>query len=164
MADGMPRDDEPVPADGPAIDADHADEADAADATGSDSGHRGGEHGVEGILKGASDLGAYIRSQREGARLSLRKLAIMAGVSNPYLSQIERGLRNPSAEILQGIARALEISSETLYVRAGLLDEVEPEVGVEDAISQARELTDPQKVALIEMYRSFRRLAALDEE
>lgn len=125
---------------------------------------RPAEHGVEQILKGASELGTYIRSQREGARLSMRKLANMAGVSNPYLSQIERGLRNPSAEILQGIARALEISSETLYVRAGLLDEVEPSVGVEEAIRRAVELTDPQKVALIEMYHSFRRLAALDEE
>ena len=70
-----------------------------------------------------SDLGEFIREQRNIGQLSLRKLSEMAGVSNPYLSQIERGLRRPSAEILQQIARALEISSETLYVRAGILDE-----------------------------------------
>ncbi len=137
---------------------------DASDEPDPATEHVHGEHGVEHLLGRAGDLGAYIRSQREGARLSLRKLAHMAGVSNPYLSQIERGLRNPSAEILQGIARALEISSETLYVRAGLLDEVDPEVGVEEAIRADPELTTPQKVALVEMYRSFRRLAALDEE
>lgn len=118
---------------------------------------------VEHLLRHPGDLGGYIRSQREDARLSLRKLAKLAGVSNPYLSQIERGLRNPSAEILQGIARALEISSETLYVRAGLLDEVQPEVGVEEAIEQALELTGPQKATLLEMYRSFVRLAALED-
>ena len=69
------------------------------------------------------DLGSFIRDQRRTARLSLRKLSELAGISNPYLSQIERGLRKPSAEILQQIARALEISSETLYVRAGILEE-----------------------------------------
>lgn len=109
------------------------------------------------------DLGAYIRSQREQAKLSLRKLAKLAGVSNPYLSQIERGLRNPSAEILQAIARGLEISSETLYVQAGILDpEHEERTDVETAIARARELTEPQRNTLLEMYRSFRRLAALD--
>lgn len=118
---------------------------------------------VEHLLRHPGDLGSYIRSQREDARLSLRKLATLAGVSNPYLSQIERGLRNPSAEILQGIARALEISSETLYVRAGLLEDVEPEVGVQQAIEQALELTEPQKATLLEMYRSFVRLAALED-
>ena len=69
------------------------------------------------------DLGEFIRDQRRNARLSLRKLSELAGISNPYLSQIERGLRKPSAEILQGIARGLRISAETLYVRAGILDE-----------------------------------------
>ena len=69
------------------------------------------------------DLGDFIRDQRRNARLSLRKLSELAGISNPYLSQIERGLRKPSAEILQGIARGLRISAETLYVRAGILDE-----------------------------------------
>jgi transcriptional regulator with XRE-family HTH domain len=79
------------------------------------------------------ELGAYIRRQRESARLSLRKLAKIAGVSNPYLSQIERGLRKPSAEILQAIAKALEISSETLYVKAGILEERDTDVDVEGA-------------------------------
>ncbi len=124
----------------------------------------GAAHAAEHLLRGATDLGGYIRHQREGARLSLRKLANMAGVSNPYLSQIERGLRNPSAEILQAIARALEISSETLYVRAGLLDDVESDVGVAEAIALADELTPPQKQALLEMYHSFRRLAAMGDE
>jgi len=109
------------------------------------------------------DLGAYIREQREQARLSLRKLASRAGVSNPYLSQIERGLRNPSAEILQAIARGLEISSETLYVQAGILDpDHEERSDVETAIARSRELTESQRATLLEMYRSFRRLAALE--
>ncbi|MDQ1401238.1 MAG: hypothetical protein QOK20_3170, partial [Acidimicrobiaceae bacterium] len=69
------------------------------------------------------ELGEFIREQRSGARLSLRRLSDMAGISNPYLSQIERGLRKPSAEILQQIAKALRISAETLYVRAGILEE-----------------------------------------
>src|SRR5438046_8727184 len=78
--------------------------------------------GSVGAATRRHDLGAFIREQRRTARLSLRKLSEMAGISNPYLSQIERGLRKPSAEILQSLARALEISSETLYVRAGILD------------------------------------------
>jgi transcriptional regulator with XRE-family HTH domain len=109
------------------------------------------------------DLGGYIRAQRKQAQLSLRKLASLAGVSNPYLSQIERGLRNPSAEILQAIARGLEISSETLYVQAGILDPDHAErTDVETAIVRARELTEGQRTSLLEMYRSFRRLAALE--
>lgn len=112
----------------------------------------------------ASDLGTYIRGQREQAKLSLRKLASLAGVSNPYLSQIERGLRNPSAEILQAIARGLEISSETLYVQAGILDpDHEQRTDVETAVARARELTEAQRRALLEMYRSFRRLAVLED-
>lgn len=109
------------------------------------------------------ELGAYIRHQRESAALSLRKLAKIAGVSNPYLSQIERGLRKPSAEILQAIAKALEISSETLYVKAGILDEREMVVDVEAAVAADPHLTGPQRQALLEMYRSFRRLAELKE-
>jgi transcriptional regulator with XRE-family HTH domain len=113
----------------------------------------------------SEDLGAYIRSQREQAKLSLRKLASRAGVSNPYLSQIERGLRNPSAEILQAIARGLEISSETLYVQAGILDpDHEERTDVETAIARDRDLTESQRATLLEMYRSFRRLAALDND
>lgn len=109
------------------------------------------------------ELGSYIRHQRESAALSLRKLAKIAGVSNPYLSQIERGLRKPSAEILQAIAKALEISSETLYVKAGILDEREVVVDVEVAVAADPHLTGPQRQALLEMYRSFRRLAELKE-
>lgn len=107
------------------------------------------------------ELGAYIRGQRESARLSLRRLAKLAGVSNPYLSQIERGLRKPSAEILQAIAKALEISSETLYVKAGILDERDAPREVEEAIAADPHLTDAQRQALTEMYRSFRRLTEL---
>ena len=107
------------------------------------------------------ELGGYIRHQRESARLSLRKLASQAGVSNPYLSQIERGLRKPSAEILQAIAKALEISSETLYVKAGILEEREGQETLEDVVRRDPDLTDAQRQALIEMYRSFKRLSEL---
>ena len=93
-----------------------------------------------------ADLGEYIREQRRQAELSVRKLADLAGVSNPYLSQIERGLKRPSAEILQQIARALEVSAESLYVRAGILDE-EPEA--------QDDLTHDQKQVLIQVYESF---------
>ncbi len=101
------------------------------------------------------DLGEFIRDQRRVGHLSLRKLSEMAGISNPYLSQIERGLRKPSAEILQQIARALEISSETLYVRAGILEEREHT----DLVAEIRrdpELTEEQKKTLIRIYSSFR--------
>ncbi len=102
-----------------------------------------------------SDLGEFIRDQRRVGHLSLRKLSEMAGISNPYLSQIERGLRKPSAEILQQIARALEISSETLYVRAGILEEREGA----DLVAEIRrdpELSEEQKKTLIRIYSSFR--------
>jgi transcriptional regulator with XRE-family HTH domain len=103
------------------------------------------------------DLGVFIREQRRIAELSVRRLAELAGVSNPYLSQIERGLRKPSAEILQQIAKALEISSETLYVRAGILDEdfVAVPSDVEATIRRAPELSEEQKKALLGVYRSF---------
>jgi len=107
------------------------------------------------------ELGGYLRHQRGAAQLSLRQLARIAGVSNPYLSQIERGLRRPSAEILQAIARALGISAETLYVKAGILAPRDPAVDVEGAIELDPHLTGPQRRALVEMYRSFRRLAEL---
>ncbi len=103
------------------------------------------------------DLGGFIREQRALAELSVRRLAELAGVSNPYLSQIERGLRRPSAEILQQIAKALEISSETLYVRAGFLDpeaEAAP-TDLEAAIRRATELSAEQRQALLGVYRSF---------
>jgi len=100
------------------------------------------------------DLGVFIKEQRTRSALSVRKLADQAGISNPYLSQIERGLRKPSAEILKSIARALEISTESLYERAGLLDGVE-RTGVEDSIKSDPTLTKTQKQALTEIYRSF---------
>lgn len=107
---------------------------------------------LEGRL---TDLGAFIRDQRRSARLSLRKLSERAGISNPYLSQIERGLRKPSAEILQSIARGLSISAETLYVRAGILDAREPVGDLEPAILADPSINDRQKQALVEIYRSF---------
>jgi transcriptional regulator with XRE-family HTH domain len=122
-----------------------------------------GPSASEGSSSPIDELGDYIRHQRESARLSLRKLAKIAGVSNPYLSQIERGLRKPSAEILQAIAKALEISSETLYVKAGILEEREHDLDLEAVVAQDPHLTDPQRQALIEMYRSFRRLAELQD-
>jgi len=102
------------------------------------------------------DLGAYIREQRRMGQVSLRKLSERAGISNPYLSQIERGLRHPSAEILQQIARALEISSETLYVRAGILDERTDGVDVPLGIGQDPHLTEAQKHALLRQYWAYR--------
>lgn len=103
------------------------------------------------------DLGEFIREQRNVGQLSLRKLSELAGVSNPYLSQIERGLRRPSAEILQQIARALEISSETLYVRAGILDEPGTEADPVAEIRRDPHLTEEQKKTLIRIYDSFRK-------
>lgn len=107
------------------------------------------------------DLGAYLREQRENAQLSLRQLAEIAGISNPYLSQIERGLKKPSAEILQQIAKGLEVSAESLYVRAGILDERvlsrDPAAApdVLSAIATDPVLTDRQRAVLAEIYESF---------
>ncbi len=102
------------------------------------------------------DVGDFIRLQREAARISVRRLAELAGVSNPYLSQIERGLRRPSAEILQQIAKALQISAETLYVRAGFLaDEPVEHDAVRDAIARDPKLTPDQRRALLNVYESF---------
>jgi transcriptional regulator with XRE-family HTH domain len=101
-------------------------------------------------------VGDFIRHQREVARMSVRRLAELAGVSNPYLSQIERGLRRPSAEILQQIARALHVSAEQLYVRAGILDpESAVQMAVPDAISRDERLTPEQKQSLLTVYESF---------
>ncbi len=110
---------------------------------------------------GVSEVGSYIRQQRERSAISLRKLAERAGISNPYLSQIERGLRKPSAEILNAIARALSISAETLYERAGLL-EGRDAPDIEAAIRSDATLNERQKQALTEIYRSF--AAGQDEE
>ena len=102
------------------------------------------------------DVGEFIRQQRENAQQSIRDLARSAGVSNPYLSQIERGIRRPSADILQQIARSLEISAETLYVRAGILDWTPPETSsVPEAINNDERLTPEQKQSLLSVYRSF---------
>lgn len=105
------------------------------------------------------NLGEYLREQRRNAQLSLRQLADAAGVSNPYLSQIERGLRKPSAEVLQQVAKALRISAETLYVRAGILD---AERDRDDVETRAVILADPslnerQKQVLLQIYESFRK-------
>ncbi|MEU2586578.1 helix-turn-helix domain-containing protein [Streptomyces avermitilis] len=105
------------------------------------------------------NLGEYLREQRRSAQLSLRQLADAAGVSNPYLSQIERGLRKPSAEVLQQVAKALRISAETLYVRAGILDAERDRDEVE---TRAVLLADPtlnerQKQVLLQIYESFRK-------
>lgn len=110
-----------------------------------------------------NDLGEFIREQRAIGELSLRKLSERAGVSNPYLSQIERGLRRPSAEILQQIARALEISSETLYVRAGILDEPTDIVDPVAEIRRDTRITEDQKKTLIHIYESFLRENDLEE-
>ena len=102
------------------------------------------------------DVGRYIREQRRQAELSLRNLAKQAGVSNPYLSQIERGLRQPSARILKDIAKALRISAETLYVRAGILDEDTEATDLVVAILRDPYLSERQKQVLVDVYTSFR--------
>ena len=103
------------------------------------------------------NLGDYIREQRNSSQISLRQLALAAGVSNPYLSQIERGLRKPSAEILQQIAKALRISAEALYVQAGILDERVGGSEVAAAIHSDLALSERQKQVLLEIYDSFRK-------
>ena len=102
------------------------------------------------------DLGEFIRDQRRIGHLSLRKLSEMAGISNPYLSQIERGLRKPSAEILQQIAKALRISAETLYIQAGILEERNDEHDLPGDILRDPFITEDQKQTLIRIYSSFR--------
>jgi transcriptional regulator with XRE-family HTH domain len=105
------------------------------------------------------DLGSYLREQRQSAQLSLRQLADLAGISNPYLSQIERGLKKPSAEILQQLARGLQVSAESLYVKAGILEAGEhgshAGVSVRIAIAADPRLNDRQRAILIEVYESF---------
>ncbi len=108
------------------------------------------------MQKTVEGLGDYLREQRGQAQMSLRQLSELTDVSNPYLSQIERGLRRPSAEVLQQIAKALRISAESLYVRAGILDADESGARmVEDAIALDVRLTERQKSALLDIYRSF---------
>jgi transcriptional regulator with XRE-family HTH domain len=109
-------------------------------------------------------IGTYIREQREQARISMRQLAQQAGVSNPYLSQIERGLRKPSADILQQIAKGLRISAEALYVQAGILEDRPADTGVRSALLTDPELSERQKQVLIEIYESFRKENTADAE
>jgi transcriptional regulator with XRE-family HTH domain len=104
-----------------------------------------------------NSIGEYIREQREQAKISMRQLAEAAGVSNPYLSQIERGLRKPSADILQQIAKGLRISAEALYVQAGILEDRQVDSGVRSALLADPQLSERQKQVLIEIYESFRR-------
>jgi transcriptional regulator with XRE-family HTH domain len=108
-----------------------------------------------------ANIGSYIREQREQAKISLRQLAQNAGISNPYLSQIERGLRRPSADILQQIAKGLRISAEALYVQAGFLEDRAPGSIVREAVLTDPELSERQKQMLIEIYESFRKETAL---
>ncbi|MGE2719491.1 helix-turn-helix domain-containing protein [Mycolicibacterium celeriflavum] len=102
----------------------------------------------------AQDIGTFIRTQREAAQVSVRQLAEKAGVSNPYLSQIERGLRKPSADVLNQIAKALRVSAEVLYVRAGILEPSEKSE-VRDAIVNDTAITERQKQVLLDIYTSF---------
>lgn len=106
------------------------------------------------VSTAASDIGSFIKAQREAAQVSVRQLAEKAGVSNPYLSQIERGLRKPSAEVLNQIAKALRVSAEVLYVQAGIL---EPSANseVRDAIITDTAITERQKQVLLDIYTSF---------
>lgn len=102
-----------------------------------------------------AELGEFIRQQRERSKMSLRRLADRAGISNPYLSQIERGLRKPSAEILKSLARALSIQAESMYVRAGLLDEGFSPPTVVEAVEADPVLSTRQKQVLLELYRTL---------
>lgn len=106
-------------------------------------------------IPSGADVGEFIKEQRQGAKLSLRRLAEEAGVSNPYLSQIERGLRRPSAEILQQLAKALRISAEQLYVQAGLLEDRGTSQAVETAIVSDDTINERQKRVLLDIYSSF---------
>ncbi len=111
----------------------------------------------EQAKRSSAAIGEFIRDQRQQAQVSVRQLSRLAGVSNPYLSQIERGMRRPSAEILQQIAKALRISAEQLYVHAGFLDVREGNQELVAAVLADAELTEPQKQVLLETYESFRR-------
>jgi transcriptional regulator with XRE-family HTH domain len=106
------------------------------------------------VSTAASDIGSFIKAQREAAQVSVRQLAEKAGVSNPYLSQIERGLRKPSADVLKQIAKALRVSAEVLYVQAGILEPSDPSE-VCDAIVTDTAITEGQKQVLLDIYTSF---------
>lgn len=115
------------------------------------------ETAAKAPLIGVGTIGDFIREQRQQAQVSLRQLSKLAGVSNPYLSQVERGLRRPSAEILQQIAKGLRISAEQLYVRAGILEDRPAGSELVPAILADQGLTERQKNVLVEIYESFRR-------
>ena len=124
-----------------------------------------GERVGERVNSAVESLGDYLKEQRINARLSLRQLAEQAGVSNPYLSQIERGLRKPSAEVLQQLARALRVSAEQLYVRAGIVHPDTGQVGsVELAVLADPGLTERQKQSLLDVYASFLALNERDAQ
>src|SRR5271165_7342116 len=106
------------------------------------------------VTNAAQDIGSFIRAQREAAQVSVRQLAEKAGVSNPYLSQIERGLRKPSADVLKQLAKALRVSAEVLYVQAGILEPSDPSE-VCDAIVTDTAITERQKQVLLDIYTSF---------
>lgn len=138
--------------------------ADGAATRGEDAGSDGSSNPVETVANAAQDvvataaqdIGSFIRSQRVAAEVSLRQLADRAGVSNPYLSQIERGLRKPSADVLAQIAKGLRVSAEVLYVRAGILEE-RPASPVRDALLIDTSISERQKQMLLEIYESFQR-------
>src|SRR6476661_6344302 len=109
---------------------------------------------VDVVSTAAQDIGTFIRTQREAAQVSVRQLAEKAGVSNPYLSQIERGLRKPSADVLNQIAKALRVSAEVLYIRAGILEPSETNE-VRDVIITDTAITERQKQVLLDIYTSF---------
>ncbi|MGI5284346.1 helix-turn-helix domain-containing protein [Nonomuraea polychroma] len=115
-------------------------------------------------LPKVGSIGEYIREQRQQAKISLRQLAEAAGVSNPYLSQIERGLRKPSAEILNQIAKGLRISAQALYVQAGLIEDREPPSDVTTAIRADTHLTERQRQVLMDIYESFRKEKRAEDE
>lgn len=104
---------------------------------------------------GVGELGDFIREQRDQAQMSMRQLAKAAGISNPYLSQVERGLRKPSAEILARIAEGLRMSAETLYVQAGILADRDGEPSVTNAIAADSTLTERQRATLLQIYDAF---------
>jgi transcriptional regulator with XRE-family HTH domain len=106
------------------------------------------------VTHAASDIGSFIRAQREAAQVSVRQLAEKAGVSNPYLSQIERGLRKPSAEVLNQLAKALRVSAEVLYVQAGMLEPGDSNA-VRDSVITDTAITERQKQVLLDIYNSF---------
>ncbi len=128
----------------------------SAPPTGRNGVHDSGDRFVKELPDRLNELGSFIREQRSSARLSLRRLSELAGISNPYLSQIERGLRRPSAEILQQIAKALRISAETLYVQAGILERPDGDTDLTRHIFADQHLTEEQRQALLRIYLSFR--------